>query len=74
MAKYIVKFRIPKWTSYIHLAKIIYTVFFRKLFFFEFGNPNAQYIRPKITVHKGEETIQGRKLFKGGNCMRKNGK
>ena len=27
-----------------------------KLFFFEFGNP-------KVTVHKGEETIQGRKLY-----------
>ena len=27
----------------------------------------SQYIRPKVTVHKGAETIQGRKLFKGGN-------
>ena len=33
---------------------------------FEFGNP-------KITVHKGAETIQGRKLSKGGNYMRKYG-
>ena len=31
------------------------------------------YIRPKVTVHKGAETIQGRKLFKGGNYMRKCG-
>jgi hypothetical protein len=31
----------------------------------------SQYIRPKVTVHKGVETIQGRKLFKGGNYMRK---
>ena len=28
----------------------------------------SQYIRSKVTVHKGAETIQGRKLFKGGNC------
>ena len=33
----------------------------------------SQYIRPKVTVHKGAETIQGRKLFKGGNYMRKYG-
>ena len=26
-----------------------------------------------VTVHKGAETIQGRKLFKGGNYMRKYG-
>ena len=31
----------------------------------------SQYIRPKVKVHKGAETIQGRKLFKGGNYMRK---
>ena len=41
--------------------------FQRKLFFFEFGNP-------KVIVHKGAETIQVRKLFKGGNCIRKYGK
>ena len=33
----------------------------------------SQYIRPKVTVHKGAETIQRRKLFKGGNYMRKYG-
>ena len=33
----------------------------------------SQYIRPKVTVHRGAETIQGRKLFKGGNYMRKYG-
>ena len=33
----------------------------------------SQYIRPKVTVHNGAETIQGRKLFKGGNYMRKYG-
>ena len=38
----------------------------RKLFFFELGNP-------KVTVHKSAETIQGRKLFKGGNYMRNYG-
>ena len=31
----------------------------------------SQYIRPKVTVHKCAETIQWRKLFKGGNYMRK---
>ena len=34
---------------------------------------SAKYIRPKVTVHKGAETIQWRKLFKGGNYMRKCG-
>ena len=33
----------------------------------------SQYIRPKVTVHKCAEIIQGRKLFKGGNFMRKYG-
>ena len=33
----------------------------------------SQYIRPKLTVYKGAETIQARKLFKGGNYMRKYG-
>ena len=33
----------------------------------------SKYIRPKVTVHKDAETIQGRKLFKGGNYSRKYG-
>ena len=33
----------------------------------------SQYIRPRVTVHKCAETIQGRKLFKGGNYVRKYG-
>ena len=33
----------------------------------------SQYIRPKVIVHTGAEPIQGRKLFKGGNYMRKYG-
>ena len=33
----------------------------------------SQYIRPKVTVHKGAETIQWRNLFKDGNYMRKYG-
>ena len=33
-------------------------------------NMHAQYIRPKVTVHKGAETIQGRKQFKGRNYKR----
>ena len=32
-----------------------------------------QYVWPKVTVHKCKESIQGRKLFKGGNYMRKHG-
>ncbi len=43
----------------------------QKLFFFEFGNPKLQYIRAKVTVHKDEETIEGKKLFKGRNYMMK---
>jgi hypothetical protein len=31
---------------------------------------SPQYIMPKVTVHKCAETIQGRKLFKGGNYSR----
>ena len=34
----------------------------------------SKYIRPKVTVHKGAETTQGRKLFRGGNYMRKYGR
>ena len=41
--------------------------------FLDFENQRSQYIRSKVTVHKGAETIQGRKLFKGGNYMRKYG-
>ena len=33
----------------------------------------SQYIGPEVTVHKGAETIQGRKLFEGGNYSRKYG-
>ena len=33
----------------------------------------SQYIRPKVTVHKCAETIQWRKLCKGGNYMSKYG-
>ena len=33
----------------------------------------SQYIRPKVIVHKGAETIQGRKLIKGRDYMRKYG-
>ena len=41
--------------------------------FFDFETQRSQYIRSKVTVHKCAETIQGRKLFKGGNYMRKYG-
>ena len=33
----------------------------------------SRYIRPNFTVHNCAETIQGRKLFKGRNYMRKYG-
>ena len=38
--------------------------------FFHLEIQRSQYIRQKVTVHTGAETIQGRKLFKGGNYMR----
>ena len=41
--------------------------------FLNFEIQRSQYIRPKVTVHKGAETIQGRKLFKRGNYMGKYG-
>ena len=41
--------------------------------FLSFEIQRSHYISPKVTVHKGAETIQGRKLFKGGNYMRKYG-
>ena len=41
--------------------------------FLNLETQRSQYIRPKVTVQKGAETIQGRKLFKGGNYMRKYG-
>ena len=34
---------------------------------------SSQYIKPKVTVNNGAETIQGRKFFKGGNYVRKYG-
>jgi hypothetical protein len=41
--------------------------------FLNLETQRSQYIRPKVTVHKGAETIQGRKLIKGRNYMRKYG-
>ena len=48
--------------------------FRRKYSFLNLETQRSQYIRPKVTVHKGAETVQGRKLFKGGNYMRKYGR
>ena len=48
-------------------------LFPQKIFFLNLETQRSQYIRPKVTVHKGAETVQGRKLFKGGNYMRKYG-
>ena len=41
--------------------------------FLSFEIQRSHYISPKVTVHKGAETIQARKLFKGGKYMRKYG-
>ena len=58
------------WTLDIVKRFKTYTIFphivFAETILFEFGNP-------KVTVHKCAETIQGRKLLKGGNYMRKYG-
>ena len=39
--------------------------------FLNFEIQRSQYIRPKVTVHKGAETIQGRKLYDShnGRCL-----
>jgi hypothetical protein len=44
--------------------------FRRNYSFFHSEIQRSHNIRPKVTLHKGEETIQWRKLFKGGNYMR----
>ena len=46
---------------------IMYTVFPHS--FFNLEIQRSQYIRPKVTVHKCAETIQGREIFKGGNTV-----
>ena len=33
------------------------------IFFLNLEIQRSQYIRPKVTVHKGVETIQGQKLY-----------
>ena len=55
--------------DYIFHFKIPYFL----ISFLDLEIQRSQYIRPKVTVHKGAETIQGRKLFKGGKYMRKYG-
>ena len=40
-------------------------------FFLHLEIQRSHYISPKVTVHKGVETIQGRKLFKDRNYIRK---
>ena len=37
------------------------------IFFLSLEIQRSQYIRPKVTIHKCAETIQGRRLVKGGN-------
>ena len=43
----------------------------RTIFFLDLEIQRSQYIRPKIAVHKCVETIQGQKLLKDRNYMRK---
>ena len=50
-----------------------HTVSVETFFFLNLEVQRSQYIRPKVIVHKCAETIQGRKLFKGGNYTRKYG-
>ena len=53
---------------------MVHIPYFRRNYsFFNLEIQRIPYIRPKVTVHKCAETIQGRKLFKGGNYMRKYG-
>ena len=56
----------PLWVVSKNLDTIFPHIVSTETTFFAFGNP-------EVTVHKGAETIQGRKLFKGGNYMRKYG-
>ena len=62
-------------SCYLYYSNIIFPhmVSAETIFFLNLEIKRSQYIRPKITVHKFAETIQGRKLFKGGNYMRKYG-
>ena len=45
------------------------TIFFRRNYsFLDLEIQRSQYIRPKVTVHKCAETIQGRKLYEEIRC------
>ena len=65
----------------IYISCIVYKTVYRissysfrgNYSFLDLETQRSQYIRPKVTVHRWAETIQGRKLFKGGNYMRKYG-
>ena len=64
-----------KWCQITHLSrKSKYCIssysFHGNYSFLDLKIQRSQYIMPKVTVHKGAETIQGRKLF---NYMRKYG-
>ena len=66
----------PAWNhkARLHTYRISSYSFRGNYSFLNLEIQRSQYIRPKVTVHKGAETIQGRKLFKGGNYMGKYGK
>ena len=66
-----VKRKFKKEEDSVSGKRTVHTVFPHS--FLNLEMQRSQYIRPKVTVHRGAETIQGRKLFKGGNYMRKYG-
>ena len=66
----------PNWFGWVqnHLHTVFpHIVSTETILFLNLEIQESQYIRPKVTTHKCAETIQGRKLFKGRNYMRKYG-
>ena len=54
----------PLWVVSKHLDTIFpHIVFAETTFFLHLEIQRSQYISPTVTVHKGAETIQGRKLY-----------
>ena len=69
--------KLSKFRLILLRAHFIYHIssnsFRRNYSFLNLEIQRSQHMRPKFTVHKCVETIQGRKLFKGGNYMSKYG-
>jgi len=57
----------PLWVVSKNLDTIFSHIVSTETTFLHLEIQRSQYISPKVIVHKGAETIQGRKLFKGGN-------